>query len=106
MADISSVTRRKVKIRRAPKYCNIFYNNDVTSFDIVIALLTKIFNKSLADGMLIANAIHKQGKGIVLISSKEVCETKEDLVSQAKEALGPMARELKTTVEVYDEQED
>jgi len=103
--DTNTATRKKIKIRKAPKYCNIFHNNDVTSFEAVMVLLIKVFNYDEHRSIMKAKEVHENGKGIVHIGSKEVCDGKQAMLSELKHKL-PTGEYLQTSVEVYDEEED
>lgn len=73
---------RKVKLKEAPKYCNVFYNNETTDVDLVVFILTKIFKLSRQDAEQKTHEIHTNKQGIVYINSKEICDFKKDLVDE------------------------
>jgi ATP-dependent Clp protease adapter protein ClpS len=102
--DQCTATRKKLKLTRPPKYCNVFYNNDVTPFDIVIALLIKAFKYTAQDAEQKAKEIHERDKGIIHINSKEVCELKHEVVKSYMNQLNEI--NLKTTIELYEEEND
>lgn len=92
-------TRKKIKLKKAPKYCNVFYNNDKTSVDVVMYLLTSVFNLSTEEAAVKTSEIDKSEKGIVYINSKEVCELKHELTALYLKKLNE--QHLKQTVELY-----
>jgi len=96
--------RKQYKLQRPPKYCNVFYNNDVTPVDIVVAILMKAFSLSEGDAEQKAMEIDAGDKDIIYINSKEVCELKEEVVQQCMKVL--KESNLKTTVELYEEESD
>jgi ATP-dependent Clp protease adapter protein ClpS len=100
--------RRKIKLRKPPKYCNIFYNNDKTTFDAVIHIFTSVFNYTIENAMEKANEIDKTGKSIVFIGTKETCGFKEDLVNKEIKKLGSThnIHLLEHSVELYEDEED
>ena len=68
--------REKNKIQRPRKFKVIFMNDDYTPMDFVAALLMEVFHKSVDDAKVITMNVHKQGKGIAGVYSREIAETK------------------------------
>jgi ATP-dependent Clp protease adaptor protein ClpS len=57
-------------------YKILLHNNDVTSFEGVMEVLKNIYNKSHQEGQNIMMTAHRTGVGLVLRSTKDICETK------------------------------
>jgi len=95
-------TKRRIKLRKPPKYCNVFLNNDVTSFDFVIHILCKVFNYDIQTADQKAKEIHKNGKSVVFISSKEACEAKKQSIDLEKTKFKEIY--LKHEVIIYEEE--
>ena len=54
----------EVKAKRPSMWNIVFYNDDYTSMDFVIFVLTKVFHRSTEDALALTFAVHTQGKGI------------------------------------------
>jgi ATP-dependent Clp protease adapter protein ClpS len=98
----SERTAKKFKIKHAPKYCNVFYNNDVTTVEFVSLLLKDVFNLSQEETISKVNEIHNGEKGVVYINSKEVCDYKHEIVNHYCFKFNET--QLKYAVEVYEEE--
>ncbi|MBQ7271665.1 MAG: ATP-dependent Clp protease adaptor ClpS, partial [Campylobacter sp.] len=63
----------------------------VTTMDFVVAILVKIFEKSVQDAVDIMFKVHKTGSGVAGIYIKEIAKTKQKAVlTAAKEANFPL----------------
>ena len=101
-------TRRKIKLKKPAKYCNIFYNNDLTTFDAVIHIFTTIFNLTPEDALKKTQEINDTGESIVFISSKESCGLKYEITEREKKRLGNAhnIHLLEHKVEIFNNEED
>ena len=52
----------------------VFYNDDYTSMDFVVYVLTRVFRRSTEDALALTFAVHSQGKGIAGTYTFEVAE--------------------------------
>lgn len=84
-SDTAVIERQKIK--EPSKYKVVVHDNPYTSFDEVIFILSRCFNKSEDEAQQIANKVHLEKKGICGVYSKEVAESKLDLVDMAKQFL-------------------
>ncbi|MEX0686520.1 MAG: ATP-dependent Clp protease adaptor ClpS [Balneolales bacterium] len=79
------------KTKEPPKYRVVLMNDNYTTFDFVIEVLVSIFNKNIADAVGITTDVHRKGSGLCGIYSREIAETKIEMVTQAgKEAGFPL----------------
>ena len=78
------------------KFRVIFWNDDVTTFDFVIQVLSKIFNYSVRDAFLKALEIDRQGKGIIGTYILNIAEAKRDVTLECAREQG---YPLKVTIE-------
>src|SRR5271156_5915644 len=69
--------RNKVKAKRPSMWNIVFHNDDYTSMDFVVFVLTKVFHRSTEDALALTLAVHKQGKGIAGTYTFEVAEQKQ-----------------------------
>ncbi len=79
-----------------PMYKVILHNDDYTTMDFVVEILITVFYKSLESATWIMLDIHEQGRGICGIYTREIAETKVNIVhSLARKREFP----LKSTME-------
>ncbi len=57
-------------------YKVIFYNDDFTTFDFVILVLTKVFHKSSDEAKKLAETIDQEGEAIVGTYSLDIAKTR------------------------------
>jgi ATP-dependent Clp protease adaptor protein ClpS len=69
--------RDEVNIKRPSMWNIVFYNDDYTSMDFVVFVLTKIFHRSAEDALALTFTVHTQGKGIAGTYTFEVAEQKQ-----------------------------
>jgi len=71
--------KKKTKLQPPRKYKVILYNDDYTHMEFVINLLMDIFKKDYNSAKSIMLSVHKSGKGIAGVYSKEIAETKSNI---------------------------
>src|ERR1700741_2241170 len=74
---IDLLERDEIKTKRPSMWNIVFYNDDYTSMDFVVFVLTKIFHRSTEDALALTLAVHTQGKGIAGTYTFEVAEQKQ-----------------------------
>lgn len=90
----------EIELREPPLYSVSLLNDDFTTQEFVVQILTSYFNKTDSEAFDIMLSVHSQGKGLAGIYSHDVAETKVYLVHQAaKENQFP----LKCVMEPVDE---
>ncbi|MCL4157375.1 UNVERIFIED_CONTAM: hypothetical protein GTU68_024904 [Idotea baltica] len=57
-------------------------NDDYSTMDFVIRMLESVFDKSPAEATKIMLSVHKQGRGMCGVYTKQIAEAKIDLVHQ------------------------
>ena len=67
----------EVKAKRPSMWNIVFYNDDYTSMDFVVYVLTRVFHRSTEDALALTFAVHSQGKGIAGTYTFEVAEQKQ-----------------------------
>lgn len=92
---MATKTQIKTEIKKEPfrpkLYKVILLNDDVTTMDFVVAILVKIFEKSVQDAVDIMFKVHKTGSGVAGIYIKEIAKTKQNaVINTAKEAGFPL----------------
>ena len=71
----------KEKVARPPKYAVVLHNDDYTTMEWVVHILTSVFRHTHDDAMIIMLQIHHNGKGVAGLYPREVAETKSDQVN-------------------------
>ena len=71
-----TLVKNREKLDRPKKYKVVFYNDDFTPMNLVTSILIEVFNKGLPEAQAIMMRVHKQGKGIAGVYSKQIAETK------------------------------
>lgn len=67
---------QREKVRRPRRWKVLLHNDDFTTMDFVIHVLTKHFHKSEAEATHIMLQVHHKGVGIAGVYPKEAAETK------------------------------
>ncbi len=82
--DVEQKVKSKVKLPK--QYQVIMFNDDYTTMEFVIEVLTNIFNKNTIEAEKIMMDVHKVGHGIAGIYSYDIAMTKAGTaMSWAKE---------------------
>lgn len=63
-------------VSRPKKYKVVFYNDDFTPMNLVTLILIQVFNKQAEEAKTIMMNVHKRGKGVAGVYSKQIAETK------------------------------
>lgn len=74
-----------VRVRLLPPYHVVLLNDDDHTFDYVIRMLKQLFGHPEEKGFQMADEVHRKGRVIVLTTSKEHAELKQDQIH----AFGP-----------------
>lgn len=74
------ITREREEIREPALYKALLHNDDYTSMEFVVAILENIFGKSTTVATKIMLDVHQEGIGVAGVYTREICETKIELV--------------------------
>lgn len=77
--------KEKEEVKRQPPYNVVLLNDDDHSYDYVIAMLQKLFGYPVEKGYLLAKEVDTSGRVILLTTTKEHAELKQDQIH----AFGP-----------------
>jgi ATP-dependent Clp protease adaptor protein ClpS len=75
-----TLLEERVDIKKPPRYLVILHNDDYTTMDFVVFILKTVFGKSQQDAVKIMIDVHQKGSGVAGVYSREIAETKIDLV--------------------------
>ena len=88
------LVKDKQKIDRPKRYKVVFYNDDYTPMYFVTLVLMNVFNKGQPEAESIMMKVHRQGKAIAGVYSKQIAETKiTTATSYARESGYPLYTE-------------
>jgi ATP-dependent Clp protease adaptor protein ClpS len=74
--DTVLLEHAKPKLKKPPMYKVVLINDDYTPMEFVVHILEAIFNHSREKATQIMLNVHKQGKGVCGIYTKDIAETK------------------------------
>jgi ATP-dependent Clp protease adaptor protein ClpS len=96
-AGVGAVVQEAVpKVAEPPKYAVLLHNDDYTTMEFVVEVLTIDFSKPSEEAMALMLKVHEEGKAVAGIYSHDIAETKVVKVTEkARKAGFP----LKLTVE-------
>jgi len=78
--DGGVATEERQKIEEPPLYKVLLHNDDYTTMDFVVSVLTTVFNLSTAAATEIMLNVHHKGVGVAGVYTREVAETKVAVV--------------------------
>lgn len=80
MPKIDEELEYDLDLAQPPKYRVLLHNDDYTSMDFVVMILNKIFHKSQEQAEAIMLDVHKKGRGVCGVYTKEIAQTKVEQV--------------------------
>jgi ATP-dependent Clp protease adaptor protein ClpS len=78
----------KVSLKKPPMYKVLMHNDDYSTMEFVIHVLTKFFGKNYDEAHSIMLSVHQEGVGICGIYTFEVAESKAAKVNKYSKAKG------------------
>jgi ATP-dependent Clp protease adaptor protein ClpS len=76
------------KVHRPRKFKVVFHNDDYTTREFVIEVLTRYFDKDESEATFIMLSVHHKGSGVAGIFPKDVAESKVMQVTKHARAQG------------------
>ena len=84
--DSKVINKSELKIKKPKNYKVIMHNDDFTTMEFVVAILSIIFNKNIDEANKIMLEVHVKGKGIAGIYPYDIAVSKTNkAMSMAKE---------------------
>lgn len=78
----------ETEVREPRRFKVLLHNDDYTTMDFVVHVLTRVFRKAEHEAMRIMLAVHQQGIGECGVFTAEVAETKVDTVHAMARSAG------------------
>ena len=85
-SELLEITRQEIK--KPSKYKVLMLNDDYTTMEFVVDILKKVFEHSTLAATSIMVNIHKHGRGLAGIYTKEIAEAKVSQVHSAARSRG------------------
>lgn len=93
-----AIQEAKPKLKRPPLYKVVLLNDDFTPMDFVIEILTEYFSMNEDKATQIMLQVHTQGVGVCGVFTKDVAETKVQIVNDySRENHHPLMCEMEET---------
>ncbi|HIA02869.1 MAG TPA: ATP-dependent Clp protease adapter ClpS [Myxococcales bacterium] len=77
--------KERTKTKRPKLYKVLLHNDDFTTMEFVIEILTRFFNKERTDAMRVMLLVHHTGAGVAGVYTHEIAETKVAIVTEYAE---------------------
>ena len=87
-SSTGTIVKERSRTKTPKQYQVILLNDDYTTMDFVVLVLEKIFMKSPSESVQIMMQVHKNGRGLCGIYSKQIAEAKLEQVHQLARADG------------------
>ena len=86
--DTAVVTEDQVKTEKPRLWKVILHNDDYTTMEFVVEVLITVFRKSMVEATRIMLTVHRGGRGIAGVYTKEVAETKATQATERAQSAG------------------
>lgn len=87
LEEFTEIEKKQV-LKEPSMYKVLLLNDDYTSMDFVVDILTTVFHKSVEEAVQIMMNVHKNGSGLCGVYTYEIAETKVETVHSLAEENG------------------
>jgi ATP-dependent Clp protease adaptor protein ClpS len=89
--DEAVVSESKEKLEKPPLYKVLIHNDDFTTMEFVVLVLTSVFNRSEGEAFRIMLQVHVEGIGVAGVYTYEIAQMKaEKATGLARESEFPL----------------
>lgn len=92
MADfdysIQEIEKTREELQEPPMFRVLLMNDHYTTMDFVVNVLRKVFHKSTGEATRIMLDVHKKGKGVVGLYSRDIAATRQRQVHHLAKSEG------------------
>ena len=78
--DSEVIQDSREDLKEPDMYKVVFHNDDYTTKDFVVEVITKVFHKPVIEATKIMLDVHKKGRGVVGVYTWDIAQTKAALV--------------------------
>lgn len=78
----------KERVEKPKMWRVLLFNDDYTTMEFVVEVLMEVFRKSMPEATRVMLTIHRSGKGVAGVYTKEVAETKASQATDRARAAG------------------
>jgi ATP-dependent Clp protease adaptor protein ClpS len=86
--DEGALVEERTKSRQPPRYRVLLHNDDFTTMEFVVSVLTRYFHKSDTEATRIMLEVHLKGVGVAGVYPRDQAETKVAQVTEEAEGEG------------------
>ena len=91
MPKIQEAIESEIALDEPPMYRVVLHNDDYTTMEFVVHILKTIFHKSEQESERIMLDVHKKGRGVCGVYTREIAQTKvEQVKTLAKQHQFPL----------------
>ncbi|PIP37026.1 MAG: ATP-dependent Clp protease adapter ClpS [Desulfobacterales bacterium CG23_combo_of_CG06-09_8_20_14_all_51_8] len=89
------ISQTRDEVAEPPLYKVLLHNDDYTTMDFVVEVLTHVFHKAYEDAIRIMLNVHQNGVGVCGVYTYEIAETKVETIHElARERGFPLKSSL------------
>jgi ATP-dependent Clp protease adaptor protein ClpS len=93
--DTTVKPKKEEKTGHPKQYQVVMFNDDFTPYEFVVMMLMRFFGKSQQEAEALMWSIHRTGKGVCGVYSKDVAETKaKEVMDWARHEQHPLRLEV------------
>jgi len=87
-----AVEEGRPKLKEPARFAVILHNDDYTTFDFVVEVLTRFFRKTMEEAAQITMKVHHEGHGLAGVFTHDIAETKVVQVTEYAQTMASRSR--------------